>query len=156
MKKLFIIVFAIIALASCNKDLSSLNVDPKNPQVVLAYGMFTSAERNFADFITTSDVNNDVFRLITQQWTQTTYTDESNYNIYTRTVPDNMWIWLYRDVLKDAQEAKKIIPTDVQDPIVQKNQIALCDILQVHAYYVLVNTFGNIPYSQALKDSIYF
>ena len=26
----------------------------------------------------------------------------------------------------------------------------------MQAYYILVNTFGNIPYTQALKDSIYF
>src|SRR3954451_21155818 len=156
MKKLFIIALAATTFASCNKDLSSLNVDPKRPSVVPSYALFTNAERNFADYAITSDVNTNVFRLITQQWTQTTYTDESNYNIYTRTIPDNMWTSLYRDVLKDAEEAKKTIPTDVTDAGQQKNEIAVCDILQVHAYYVLVNTFGNIPYSQALTDSIYF
>jgi hypothetical protein len=156
MKKLLTIVLAAAAFASCNKDLSALNVDVKRPTVVPSYALFTNAERNFADYITTSDVNTNVFRLITQQWTQTTYTDESNYNIYTRTIPDNMWISLYRDVLKDAEEAKKIIPTDVTDAGQQKNEIAICDILQVHAYYILVNTFGNVPYTQALKDSIYF
>ncbi|TKK64426.1 SusD/RagB family nutrient-binding outer membrane lipoprotein [Ilyomonas limi] len=156
MKKLFIIAFAATVFASCNKDLSGLNVDVKRPTVVPSYALFTNAERNFADYIITSDVNTNVFRLITQQWTQTTYTDESNYNIYTRTIPDNTWTSLYRDVLKDAEEAKTVIPTDVTDAGQQKNEIAICDILQVHAYYILVNTFGNIPYSQALKDSIYF
>src|SRR4051794_40337643 len=105
MKKLFIIVLAATAFIGCNKDLSSLNVDPKNPTVVPSYALFTNAERSFADFLTTSDVNTNVYRLITQQWTQTTYTDESNYNIYTRTIPDEVWHTLYRDILKDAEEA---------------------------------------------------
>ncbi len=156
MKKLLIIAVVAISFAGCKKELSSLNVDVKRPPVVPSYALFTNAERNFADFITTSDVNTNVFRLITQQWTETTYTDESNYDILTRTIPDQIWIQVYRDVLKDAEEAKRLIPTDVTDEAVQQNQIAICDILQVHAFYVLVNTFGNIPYSQALEDSIYF
>ena len=128
MKKLLIIILAAAAFASCNKDLSTLNIDPKRPTVVPSYALFTNAERNFADFYITSDVNTNVFRLITQQWTQTTYTDESNYNIFTRTIPDEMWGALYRDVLKDAEEAKKTIPTDVADAGQQKNEIAICDI----------------------------
>jgi hypothetical protein len=95
-------------------------------------------------------VNLNIFRLIAQQWEETTYTDESNYNLKSRAIPDNVWNALYGTVLINLQQAKQVIPTDVTDPVQQKNEIAIADILQVYAYYYLVTTFGNIPYSEAL------
>jgi len=91
--------------------------------------------------------------LIAQQWTETTYTDESNYDLNTRNIPRNWWNAFYRDILNNFQEAKKLIPTDVTDAGQQKNEIAMADIMQVYAYYHLVTTFGNVPYSEALDYS---
>lgn len=157
MKKLLIIPGAfLLLLFGCKKNISDLNVDPKHPTVVPPYALFTNAERNLSDILASSNVNRNIFRLIVQYWTETTYTDESNYDLNTRSIPDNFWTAVYRDVLKDAQEAKRLIPSSTASAAVQKNQLAMCDILQVQAYYVLINTFGNIPYTQALRDSIYF
>jgi hypothetical protein len=88
--------------------------------------------------------------LIVQYWQETTYTDESNYDLATRSINDAVWNALYRDVLRDLQEAKNLIPTDVSDPAVQKNQIAIADFMQVIAFYYLVTTYGDVPYTEAL------
>lgn len=156
MKKIFLIASFAGVLAACNKDLSKLNVDQKNPTVVPSYTLFSNAQKNFSYAIADVNVNTNIFRLITQQWTETTYTDESNYDLNTRSIPDGWWNVLYRDCLKDFEEAKKLIPTDVSDAAVQKNEIAIADIMQVYAYSVLINTFGNVPYSQALQADILF
>ena len=46
--------------------------------------------------------------------------------------------------------AKTLIPTDVANADVQKNELAITDILEVVTWYYLVTTYGDIPYSEAL------
>lgn len=156
MKKLISIAACIFLLVSCNKNLERLNVDQKNPTIVPSQTLFSNAQKNLATIIADANPNDNIFRLITQQWTQTTYTDESNYDLNTRTVPDLWWGILYRDCLRDFEEAKKLIPGDVSDPGRQQNELAITEIHEVYVYWLLVNTFGDIPYSQALTDGILF
>ena len=151
MKKiLLIILLPLLMLLSCKKDITSLNVDPKNPTAVPSSSLFTNAQHNLVNLLSTPNVNLGIFELIDQYWTETTYTDESNYDLNTRQIPQNVWNTLYRDVLKNFQQAKVVIPTDVSDPTTQKNDLAITDIMQVYTWYYLVTTFGNIPYTEAL------
>jgi len=150
MKKILAVFLLVSIFSACKKDITSLNTDPKNPNNVPSYSLFTNAQRRLTNTVTSSNVNLNIFRLIEQQWQETTYTDESNYDLTTRTIPDGVWDALYRDVLYNFERAKKLIPTDVVGADVQKNEIAITDIMQVYAYYYLVTTFGNIPYSEAL------
>ena len=157
MKKLIVFLTPLLFLAACKKDLTSINEDPKNPSSVPSYALYTNAQRTLSNTLTSSSVNLNIFRLIVQYWTETTYTDESNYDLQTRQIPRGVWNSLYRDVLRDLQETRKLIPTDVLDGTGkpdaprQKNQLAVVDITEVYAWYYLVTTFGNIPYSEALN-----
>ncbi|MBY0481405.1 MAG: SusD/RagB family nutrient-binding outer membrane lipoprotein [Chitinophagaceae bacterium] len=150
MKKIIVFSISLLLFGSCTKDLASLNNDPKNPTVVPSYALFSSAQKNMADALSSPNVNLNIFRLLTQQWTETTYTDESNYDLNQRNIPRGWWNTFYRDVLKNFEEAKKLIPTDVADPAQVKNEVAMADIMEVVAYYHLITTFGNIPYTEAL------
>lgn len=141
----------LFCLGACRKDFTNLNIDPKRPRDVPPSGLFTYAQRRLSNTITSSSVNLNIFRLIEQYWQETEYTDESNYDITTRPIPDNIWNALYTDVLKNFEEAKKKIPTQVANVTVQKNQIAITDIMQVYTWYYLLTTYGNIPYSEALN-----
>ena len=149
MKKIFLILATVVGITGCKK-LSDLNIDPKNPSTAPSYTFFTNAERELANIETTSNVNLNIFRLIVQYWQETTYTDESNYLLSYRTINDNEWSVLYSDVLRDLQETKNLVPNDVTDPELRKNQLAITDFMQVIAWYYLVTTFGNIPYSEGL------
>jgi hypothetical protein len=153
MKKIAILFICTAALffTACKKDLTTLNVDSKNPLNVPSKTLFTNAQRTISNVLTSSNVNLNIFRLIVQQWQETTYTDESNYDIVTRQVPDNVWDGLYRDVLRDFQQAKTLAATDITDAAILKNDTAVIDIMQVYTWYYLVTTFGNVPYSQALN-----
>src|SRR4051812_49018562 len=158
MKKLIIFLLPFLFLAGCKKDLTSLNDDPKNPSTVPSYALFTNAQKTLARTLSSSSVNLNIFRLIEQYWTETTYTDESNYDLQTRQIPRGMWNALYRDVLKDFEEAKNTIPKDIVDPSTQqpdaprqKNELAIVDIMQVYTWYYLVTTYGDIPYTEALN-----
>ncbi|HEX7904100.1 MAG TPA: SusD/RagB family nutrient-binding outer membrane lipoprotein [Chitinophagaceae bacterium] len=157
MKKI-ILSLAIVSLmmAGCVKDLSTLNKDPKNPSIVPSYTLFTNAQRTLSNTMTSTNVNLNVWRLILQYWQETTYTDESNYDLATRSINDNVWDALYRDVLKDFSESAKLIPKDVvkadgtPDLPRQKNELAIIEIMEVYTWYYLLTTYGNIPYSEAL------
>ncbi len=151
MKKLLIFSVFLVILFSCRKNITSLNVDPKSPSTVPSYTLFSNAQLNLANDLASPNVNLNIWRLISQHWTETTYPDESNYDLGTRNIPQNWFHTLYRDVLKNFEESKKLIPNDVLDPDVQKNELAIVEIMEVYTWHYIVSTFGNVPYSEALN-----
>ena len=159
MKKIVLTLSAVLLLLSCSDDITSLNTDTKNPSEVPAEYLFSYAQKELVDQMTSTNVNNNVFRLFVQQWTETTYTDESNYDIASRTIPDNHFRALYRDVLKNLAESKKVLLTEVyvgttqevaDQNAVRTNKIALIDIYSAYTYSILVDTFGDVPYTEVL------
>ena len=138
-------------MASCVDDLDEYNIDQKRATSVPAVTLFTGATKNLADVLTTPNVNINNYRFYVQHWTSTQYLDEPRYNMTSRLIPQNVWTIIYRDVLNDLKEAKRLI-TDDQTLVagVKQNQLAQIEIMEVYAWSVLVNTFGDIPYTEAL------
>jgi hypothetical protein len=157
MKKIIAILIIFIAFSSCKK-LEDYNKNIKDPAAVAGESLFTNAQKNLFEEMVNSNVNFNDWRLIMQYWCETTYIDESNYDLDTRSIPDNHWDRLYRDVLKDLSESSKIIKATVllpsEDPIVKANKLLIIDIMSVYTYSILVETFGNIPYSGAMDNSL--
>ncbi|KQO33318.1 hypothetical protein ASF10_18320 [Flavobacterium sp. Leaf82] len=155
MKKIFLILLTAATFASCSDDLENLNVNVKDPSNVPGEALFTSAQKKLVDQMMSTNVNDNVIRLLNQYWTETVYTDESNYDLVTRTIPEQHWQYLYKDVLKDLnQSATNITATPLgltENPLDKQNKLAIIEILNVYTYAILVETFGNIPYSQALN-----
>lgn len=159
MKKILLLIAVFTSLYSCTDDITGLNQDVKNPSEVPANVLFTNAQKNMVDQMVSTSVNVNVFRLFVQQWTETTYTDESNYDVATRSIPDTHWRTIYRDVLRDLQESKKLMAEESYSGTAQEiadqntirvNRIQIIDIMSAYAYYVLVDTFGDVPYTEAL------
>ncbi|WP_183565404.1 SusD/RagB family nutrient-binding outer membrane lipoprotein [Mucilaginibacter sp. SP1R1] len=150
MKKISIIFVLVSLLSACTKDLTKLNTDPKNPGSVPSYTLFTNAQRVLTNTVVSASVNSNIFRLIEQQWTETQYLNETNYQLPSRRQPDLLWTQFYTNTLINFEKAKEFMLTDVADAGTRKNETAITDILEVYAYYYLVTTFGNIPYTQAL------
>jgi hypothetical protein len=107
MKKYLILLSSVLVL-SCASDASyeDLNRDPNNPTQVSAEALFTSSTKSLFDQMESTNVNNNVYRLFAQYWTETTYVDESNYDLNTRNIPANHFSEMYRDVLYDLKDAK--------------------------------------------------
>jgi len=152
MKKLFIAaLLPLMAVVGCKKDLTSINVNPKAPEQAPAAPFFTGAQNNFVDLQTTADYDENNFRLIMQYWQQTIYVKESRYDLNDRQIPRQVWDYYYRDVIRDLREAKRLVPLDATlTDAVRKNQYAIAEIMEIYAWYYLVTTFGDIPYSEAL------
>ncbi|MCF2444642.1 SusD/RagB family nutrient-binding outer membrane lipoprotein [Dyadobacter sp. CY345] len=154
MKKLIILFLPILLLTACVDSLEEYNVDEKRASAVPAVTLFTNSLKGLADVLTTPSVNTNNFRLYVQQWSTTTYLDEPRYNLTARTIPQSMWQFIYRDALADLEESKRIVNenTDLA-AAVKSNQLAQIEIMEVYAWSILVNTFGDVPYSEALDAS---
>lgn len=152
MKKIYVILVAAAFFSSCAKNKSDYNIDQKKATDVPAPTLFTAAEKSLADILTTPSVNSNVFRFYVQYWTTTDYLDEPRYNLTARTIPQAFWSAMYKDVIADLRESKRIIAADqLINADVAVNQIAEAEILEIMAWSALVNTFGNVPYTEALN-----
>jgi len=153
MKKILFILLVFIA-ASCSKDFKEMNTNVKSPEKVAGETLFSNAEKGLADQLASINVNTNIWKIWAQYVTETTYTDEANYDIVNRSVPDNAYRTFYRNILRDLQEASSIIEKDEYaasaDIGAQVNRLAIIEILNVYSYARLVDMFGDIPYSEAL------
>jgi len=157
MKKTIYIVLPILLLAACTKDISRFNLETKKPAAVAAGPLFSNAVRNLSDAYGSASVNTNVFRFTVKHWAMAVYQDEAQYDFSTRNIPQTWWLDMYRDVLNDLNESARIITTNtLLTPEVKANQLAIVDLMQVFTYNVLVNTFGDIPYSEAFNSTILF
>ncbi|MCK0114957.1 SusD/RagB family nutrient-binding outer membrane lipoprotein [Gelidibacter sp. F63206] len=149
-KSLFLVV--ILLCSSCmNEGLESLNEDTKNATVADPGGFFANATVSLA-----ANINGlpyratgpGITRLWVQHFTSVTYLEGVTY------IPEYSWAELYRDVLNDLNESSNILAGTVAsnsgEEKVIKNQQAMIEILKVYAYSNLVESYGNIPYSEAL------
>jgi hypothetical protein len=161
MKTKYILLLMLIALTSCTKKFEEFNIDAKKPAQVPGESLFSKAETSLVDQIASTDVNLNVFKLFVQYWTETTYTDEANYNIVNRTIPDNTFQMYYvgnvsnqGGILSDFKEAARLIGLESsltpEEDGVKANKLAIIEILNVYSFQNLVDIFGNVPYSQAL------
>ena len=158
MKNRLLLLLSIVSLfTSCTDDITSLNEDTKRPTKTEPEFLFTSAQHSMMNQVTSTSVNYNVFRLFAQQWTEVQYPQESQYDLTGRKIPDTHWTVYYRDVLRDFKEAKTLLEAkkaaftgSPAELVVLNNKIAIIDILSAYSYGVLVDTFGDIPYTEAL------
>ncbi|SDX11150.1 Starch-binding associating with outer membrane [Lutibacter oricola] len=155
MKKLILIALLIGTTISC-EDFEGWNVDTKNPSEVPASFLMTSAQRTIFLRMTSPSVNYNIFKMFSQHWTATTYTDEANYDLRQRDVSGTFYTYMYRDVLSDLQESKKIVSAEevsVFEQPIKNNKLAIIELMEAYAWHVIVDTYGDAPYSEALLGS---
>lgn len=158
MKKLILTIIISAIVFSCDDRLEEMNKPTKNAEFVPGVPLFSSGVRNMFDMMVSTNVNENVFRLYAQYWAQTTYPDESQYNMVNREIPDNFWRNAYRDALKDLDESRQIIESTWQENLVPEpvktNQIAIIDVCKAFVFSVLVDAFGAVPFDEALNPEI--
>lgn len=158
MKKILASIVLVSLLQSCGREsMSEVNTDPNSyyessPPVLITY-----AQKQLGDYVSTPNVNVNNLRLTMQYWQETTYVDESRYDFSTRNVSEQVWNYLYVRVLKNFEQARKFVnayqPTASEVstwPKIKQNQLAIIDLQQVYTYQILVDTYGSVPYMEAL------
>ncbi len=139
---------------SCSTD--DINTDPHSAYTTIPSTLVTNAQKELSDYVNTCSVNENNFRLTMQYWQETTYVEESNYNFTNRNVSNQIFLNTYVNVLTNFIQAKKLINDYVPVPAeaavwpkIRQNQLAVIDMMQVYTYQSLVDTFGNVPYTQS-------
>ncbi|MDR3127151.1 MAG: SusD/RagB family nutrient-binding outer membrane lipoprotein [Tannerellaceae bacterium] len=159
MKKLFSTFAILTLLFACTDSFEDFNKEKKKPAKAPGESFFSNASKDLADIISSTNVNNNVFKLYAQYWNETTYIDETNYDLIKRNNANYMFLYYYREPLKDLKEAATIIAgTDypLQDPEIKANKLYIIQILQSYAFQRLVDIFGAVPYTEALDiDNVY-
>jgi hypothetical protein len=151
-----IVVTAFSGLTACS-DFAALNTDPKTPVEVPANALFLAGEKNLADVYVSANLNAAPFRILSQVWTQTSNVGEARYNFTQYNAPGGWWKTIYTKVLSNLAEAKSLYAREkTTSAEVLKNKELITDVLEVYAFALLVNTYGDIPYSEALNRSIPF
>src|SRR5690606_8259569 len=106
MKKIILSILIIAGDAfSCEDRMDELNTPKKDATVPSGEALFANGVRSMFDMMVRTSVNDNPFRLYAQYWAQTTYPDESQYNMVSRNIPDNFWTNAYRNTLRDLDEA---------------------------------------------------
>jgi len=145
-------VLILIFSIGCTKDITEFNDNVKSPTTVPASSLFANSIKELVDYVASPNVNVNTFRLWTQHWTQTTYVDESNYELTERNVNGEVMQRMYARVLRDVKEARGFVDADeVLTAEVKSAQLACLDVIEAYAYSVLVDVFGDVPYSEALQ-----
>ncbi|GEM53458.1 SusD/RagB family nutrient-binding outer membrane lipoprotein [Empedobacter brevis] len=155
MKKILLGLVTVFALNSCtDEEYDKLNHDPINPEAVPASYLVTGATTSYFYRMISTNVNENIFRLVAQYWNETQYTQETNYDLEGRNISDGLWNEISMNVLYDLNEAKKMVDNDNTLLQAEKdNQKAIIDLMEVQAWQMLVDTFGNIPYTEAFQGA---
>lgn len=149
-KSLLLVV--ILLFSSCMNDgLESLNEDTKNPTLADPGGFFANATVEFANNLNGLPyraTGPGITRLWAQHLTSVTYLEGVTY------IPEYSWSALYRNVLSNLNESAKILSgtqtSNIEQEKVLRNKLSIIEIMEVYAYSVLVESYGDIPYSEAL------
>jgi hypothetical protein len=156
MKKLIYSLFITLAVLVTSCELPD-NIDPKYPENVSADVLFSYGEIELANQVGNINENFNISRLLAQYQSEVTYVTESRYNFSDRQIPDQYFVDLYEHVLMNLKDAYDILDaTVVATPtaIAEKaNKLAIIEVCSVYAYQVLVDAFGNVPYTEALMGS---
>ncbi|HEV2479808.1 MAG TPA: SusD/RagB family nutrient-binding outer membrane lipoprotein [Puia sp.] len=145
-------------------------MNPKGPSSdIPATALFLQGEKSLVDVYTTSSVSTAPFRVVAQSWTENNYVYEAQYNFLYYQSPDGFWNYIYAGppfsagttppgtgVLNNLYAAKLAWPSQEAHPAVLRNDLIICDLLEIYAYDMLVATYGDIPYTQAENASIPF
>lgn len=150
MKKIYFLVF-LISLGSCSGDLEDMNVDTKNATSAPAEAFFNLAIKNMSDLQSgiTYGANGNPFnttRILVQQISSVTYNEGATY------YSNFDWENVYTDVLINLKQSSEVLNSNTEeagDPVL-KNKLAMTEIMTVYTYAKLVESFGDIPYSEAL------
>lgn len=155
MKKILISISIISLFIIACGDLTELNENTKSPDEVPAGALFANATVALFDFMASTNVNVNNLKLWAQHWTETTYQDEANYELTERNVNGRTFDILYATVIRDLRAAKVAMQdNEFLSQENKQNQEAIFTVMEVYSYHLLVDIFGDVPYSAAYGDDV--
>lgn len=146
----FLLVLGVTpTLTSCVDE--DLNINEKSVSVVPSAHLLGSGLYQTARNITTPNVNSNNYVFFTQQLSETGYVDEVNYT-FNRNQPRTHFSNMYVYSIGNFKQAKISLEQEVNSSQeIADNKFATLEIAELLVWENLVNTYGNVPYSEAFK-----
>jgi hypothetical protein len=138
------VVVLAVAAAACNEGLTDLNRNPNSPEDVPSATLFTFATRNTVGRFLGAGYSLRATDLLAQHVAQVQYPDEDTYARLDRGSTQGYFHGAYIEELEDYT---KIIAKSASE----KGTSAPAEIMRAWVFSYLTNTWGDIPYSQALQ-----
>ena len=150
MKKLITyiqVAFIALAITSCSDNYLDVNTDPNNPTSVSPDLVLPTAQVYTARYMYRGRLTNTLGNLFMVNWSQSDgfswYYDEFNY-LVSSNFYEGIWDLTYVQTLKQYNVLAQL-PDD------QANYKAIGEIMKAHHFQILVDTYGDIPYFEALQ-----
>ena len=151
-----IIKFAILLMvlgltASCSKDYLDVNEDPNNPTVVTPDLVLPVGQLYTAQIIQGDRRLNVLGNMLMYNWSQSDgyswYTDEFKY-----LVTSSFYQGIFNDTYSTALKQYQIL-INLEDPK-DENYKAIGMIMKAFHMQLLVDSYGDVPYSEAVGRSL--
>ncbi len=156
MKKIIILLIFIGFASACTKDFEELNKDPLSTNKVPTPAILTGAMQSLIG-INSGLGYNKTFMLYGQQWSQR---ETTNRSLYDKADSSGDWSKWYLNGLPELENIIQLNTGDDKNDYSvygkNENQVAVAKILKVWVFSNITDTWGNVPYSQALKEDITF
>lgn len=159
MRKISILLLLFV-FSACSDNLEELNEDTKNATSADADTFFNLAVKNTSDLlngITYGSGGNpyNITRLYVQQISSVTYNEGTTY------YSNFNWENVYTDVLINLKQSTEVLENSEVDPLLGEdaeailaNRKAVVEIMSVFAWRGLVESFGDLPYTEALDVDV--
>ncbi|MGH1337197.1 MAG: SusD/RagB family nutrient-binding outer membrane lipoprotein [Aureispira sp.] len=144
-------VFGMVFTA-CQKRFDVVNTDPNNSTTTSTSFLLTNAQKFMMDYTWDEWFNGRRGNQLAQYWASNQYSAESRYALRV-TITNNYWGFFYSRPLQDLQEIIRLneaTPGDYVGFGKNENQIAIAKTLQAWLYQNMTDSWGPIPFSQAL------
>lgn len=143
------LLLSCLVMISCKK-LDDINHDPTKPVTTQPQYLLINAEKSAMDALFLGTTNGRIGTHFAQYWSAN---DKANDSRYLLSDLNNQVIWntLYATPLHSLDEIARL--NRATPAPASPNQIAISHILKAWLFQVLADTYGNIPYSEALKGT---
>ena len=144
--KYFTLLIAVVLLASCD-DFLDVNDDPNNPTSVAPSLILPVAQNYTARMIQDDRRVNCLGNLMMYNWSQSDgfswYSDEFKY-LVTSSFYRNIFSESYTNALKQYHQLEGLGAE-------YDNYKAIAKIMKAYHFQLLVDLYGDVPYTEALK-----
>ncbi len=149
MKKLIILLFASVLFVSCGQDFLDVNTDPNNPaeatpEVTLPVAQVSSAAIVQGGYNSMNTVGNLFMYIWASGPGGVWYTNEMALNVTSNFHPE-IWNTTYASILKNYNYV-----ANYDQPNYEYFN-AIAKIMMVYHFQILVDAYGDVPYTEALK-----
>ena len=133
-----------LSMSSCTENFDDLNTNPNNPTVASADLFMPHGIQSAVDVYWGGSLGQDIGSGIPQHWARIQYTDVDQYTI-SNDIISNSWRDFYIESLADYQRIHKIGAETGNT-----NYQAVAVILRSWVFSLLTDTYGDIPYKDAI------